>query len=86
VLFILSLLMWGVTGVGQICGGLLGGGVMWFGCGVCSPRLLMVNEVLCEGGQELGSVGADEEGGRVGAAVDDELQQVGRQGGEEEGG
>ena len=79
--------------VGQICGGLLGGRVMWFGGGVWPLRLLWVLrlrllgvQVLCEGGQELGPVGADEEGGWVGAVVDDELQEVGRQGGGEEEG
>ncbi len=79
--------------VGQICGGLLSDGFMWFGGGVWLLRVLWVLclrllgvQVLCKGGQELGPVGADEEGGWVGAVVDDELQEVGRQGGGEEEG
>jgi hypothetical protein len=48
--------------------------------------LLLLEEVLCEGGQKVGAARADEQRGWVAAAVDDELQQVGRQRrGEEEG-
>jgi hypothetical protein len=48
--------------------------------------LLLLEEVLCEGTQKVGAARADEQRGWVAAAVDDELQQVGRQRrGEEEG-
>jgi hypothetical protein len=69
--------------VRQISGRLLDGGVRWFLCGLpLRLRLwlllfLLLYEVLCERGQKLGSVGADEEGGWVAAAADDELQEVG---------
>jgi hypothetical protein len=64
---------------------------MWFVCGVWLRwwfvlLLLLLEEVLCEGGQKVGAARADEQRGWVATAVDDELQQVGRQRrGEEEG-
>lgn len=51
-----------------------------------SGRLLLLQfDILCEGGQELGSLGADDKGCWMGAVVDDELEEIGRQSwGEEE--
>lgn len=56
---------------------------MWF---MRSGRLLLLQfDILCEGGQELGSLGADDKGCWMGAVVDDELEEIGRQSwGEEE--
>jgi hypothetical protein len=59
---------------------------VWFVCHLWLLLLLLLDKVLCEGGQEVGAFAADDESCWVGAAVDDELQEVGRQGrGEEEG-
>jgi hypothetical protein len=68
---------------------------MWFACGawlrwwfrlLLLLLLLLLEEFLCEGAQKVGAARADEQCGWVAAAVDDELQQVGRQRrGEEEG-
>ena len=59
---------------------------MWFMWFMRSGRLLLLQfDVLCEGGQELGSLGADDEGCWMGAVVDDGLEEIGRQSrGEEE--
>ena len=81
-------------GVGRVCGGSLGGRVMWFVCGawllwwfvLLLLLLLLLEEVLCEGAQKVGAARADEQRGWVATAADDELQHVGRQRrGEEEG-
>lgn len=48
--------------------------------------LLLVHEVLGEGGEEFGAVRADDEGCRVFAVAEDELEQFRGQGwGKEEG-
>jgi hypothetical protein len=74
--------------VGRICGDLLlpRDAGLWFMNLMWTGLLLLVFDVVCEGGQKLGAVGADDEGCRVGAAVDDEVEQVGWQGRREEEG
>ena len=67
-----------------VCPGVGGTAAACAGVGLLLLLLLLLFGVLCEMREKLGPVGADDESCWVTATVDDEVEEVGRQGGGEE--